>query len=303
MRPIARFLAVVSLAAALPPGARADDDDQRPPPPPRIEQAPARTPEARPAAPAPEVRRDEPGPYPRTVPAPYGRRYQPRPYYYRPHAWWGWGWGWYPLYACPEPPTPPPGQGYAPPPHDEADRITTRFSVYGAGRSNGYVGGLDFSLDGRYAGFDLDVNALASEPVTGPLHESGRDPATWGSAHFTWSLLAERSFRLRILTGGSMLSLPDSPAVADREWRGKTVYGPDVGVSGQIGLLGPLGIEGHARVTPFPVRVADTLIAATLHAGPLGLSGGWRWIDVAGDEKDAPKMSFRGPQVGLSLAF
>ncbi len=304
MRLNACLFAVAFLVTALPPVVRAQEAI---PPPPRT--APPPPPVARPAPP--------PAPYPRAVPAPrYGRPYSyaPRPYYYRPHFWWGsgWGWGWYPVYGyrAPPPPSAPPADGeYAPPPQiDPADRIYTRFSVYGAGQSerthdDGYVGGVSFGLDGRYTGFDIDVNAIGRESVTGPLHRSGSDPIAWGSAHITWSFVSERSVRLRAETGASMLSLPSSSAVQGQEWRGKTIFGPDVGVSGQIGLLGPVGIEGYARLTPFPVRVADTLIAATVHGGPVGLSAGWRWIDVAGDGIDAPKLMFRGPQVGLSVAF
>lgn len=290
MRLTASLFVTAILANALPAGARAQEER-----PPRVERTPPPAPDARAPAPAP-------GPYPRTAPAPRYVRPYPGPYYYRPHFWWGWGWGWgwYPLYGYAAAP-PPAAQGYEPRP--EADRIYTRFSLYGAGRTDGYVGGVDFGLDGRYVGFDFDVNAIARESVTGPLHETGSDPVTWGTGHFTWSVLSERSFRLRAETGVSILSLPNSQFVAAQQWRGKSVVGPDIGVSGQLGLVGPVGVEGHARLTPFPVRVADTLIAATVHGGPVGLSAGWRWIDVAGDGKDAPKLMFRGPQVGLSLAF
>lgn len=304
MRLTTSLFALAFLAAALPRGARAQVER-----PPRVDRAPppASDAGAPPYVRAPaEPRREAPGPYPRTAPAPrYGPRPYPGPYYsYRPHFWWGWGWGWgwYPLYGYRAYPPPPPGE-YAPLQRQEADRIYTRFSLYGAGQSDGYVAGVDFGLDGRYMGFDLDVNAIARERVTGPLHETGSDPATWGTAHLTWSFLSERSVRLRAETGVSMLDLPSSDFVVNQPWRGKTLVGPDVGVSGQLGLVGPLGIEGHARLTPFPVRVADTLIAATIHGGPLGLSAGWRWIDVAGNDKDAPKLRFRGPQAGLSLAF
>ncbi len=301
MRLTASALALGLLAAALPCAAHAQEERA-----PRAVPAPPPPPDARAPAPAARPSVPAPGYYPRPVPAP---RYpsRPYPYYYRPHSWWGWGWGWgwYPLYGYAYRPYQPLPPGAYPPPQqvDERDRIYTRFSLYGAGRNDGYVGGIDFGLDGRYTGFDLDVSAVAREAVTGPLHETGSDPVTWGTAHFTWSFLSQRSVRLRIETGASLLSLPDSQFVAAQQWRGKTIIGPDLGVSGQLGLVGPLGIEGHARLTPFPVRVADTLIAATVHGGPVGLSAGWRWIDVAGDEKDAPKLSFRGPQVGLSLAF
>jgi hypothetical protein len=292
MRLTTSLVALAFVAAALPGGAQS----QGLPPPPRVQRVPPPPPQPPPPG------TWAPAPYPRTVPAPP----QPQPYgyaYHPQHFWWGWGWGWgwYPLYGYPAPP--PPVEGHAPRPPQEADRIYTRFSLYGAGSTDGYVGGLDFGLDGHYLGFDMDVNAIAQESVTGPLHESESDPAAWGTAHVTWSIVSERSIRLRIETGGSMLSLPESRFVAGQPWSGSTIFGPDVGISGQFGLIGPLGIEGHARLTPFPVRVADTLIAATIHGGPVGLSAGWRWIDVAGDGRDAPKLMFRGPQVGLSLRF
>jgi hypothetical protein len=175
--------------------------------------------------------------------------------------------------------------------------------LYGAGRTDGYMGGLTFGLDSRFVGFDLDVAALARASFTGPLRASGSDPATWGTAHITWTFISDRSFRIRFETGASMLDLPSSPAVLDRAWRGKMVIGPDAGVSGQLGLTGPVGIEGYARITPFPVRIADTFVGVTIHGGPLGVNAGWRWVDIAGDEIRAPKTFFRGPQGGLVLAF
>ncbi len=306
--------ALASIAVMLP---RAAPAQEQPPPRPEVavppppaqlppvpEARPASPPpaEARPAYPPPDARREY-SPYPHTSPRPVPVH---PPYYYpppRPRYWWGygWGWGWYPVYRPVAPPPPPP-PGYAPAPREQ-ERIYTRFSLYAAGRSDGYMGGLSFGLEGRYAGLDADVAALAREPVTGPLHADGSDPLVWSTAHLTWSLVNERSVRLRLETGASFLALPDSPATRDREWRGQTLVGPDLGVSGQLGLAGPVGIEGHARLTPFPTRVADTFIGLAVHGGPLGLSAGWRWVDIAGDERTAPRTMFRGPQVGLVLAF
>ena len=79
---------------------------------------------------------------------------------------------------------------------------------------------------------------------------------------------------------------------------GKQVCGPDVDASVSCWLAGPLGLEGRARLTPFPVTVADTHTGLTLHDGPIGLTGGWRWVDLRGDGTDAPALMFRGPQWG-----
>jgi hypothetical protein len=303
MRLSLSLLALASLAVTLP---RAVQAQEAAPPRPEASAPRPPPPEVRPARPpAPDARR-ELSPYPRSGPRPVparpfaGPRHDPRPRY-----WWGWGWGygWYPLYPYRPGPQPPP-DGYArPQPPREQDRIFTRFSVYGAGRTDGYMGGLTFGLESRFVGFDLDVAALAREQVTGRLHADGSDPATWATAHLTWALISDPSFRLRLETGGSVLALPDSPATFDRPWRGKTLLGPDLGISGQLGLAGPVGIEGYARLTPFATRVADTFIGLTVHGGPLGVNAGWRWVDIAGDDRNAPKLMFRGPQVGLVLAF
>jgi len=295
MRLTTCLFAVASLAAALPQGTLAHDA----PPPPRV------------VAPAPPT----PPPPPREYRSPYPRAPVPRhgrPYHHH-RRYWGWGWGWYPLYPVyPVPPAPPPPSA---PPQDapgqaapvaerrEQDRIYTRFSLYGAGREDGYMAGLTFGLDTRAVGFNLDVSALAREHVTGQLRDDESDPATLANAHLTWTVLSDRSFRLRLETGVSMLDLPDSAVVVDQPWRGKTILGPNLGISGQLGMVGPIGIEGHARITPFPERIADTFLGLAVHGGPVGVSAGWRWVDVAGDGVDAPELMFRGPQVGLVLAF
>jgi hypothetical protein len=291
------LLALASIAV-LPCSALAQEER---PPRPAPDGAPA---EASPRAypPRPETPHREYGPYPRSGPRPApGRPYRVPPPAARPRYWWGWGWGWYPIYPVRPVSPPPPGESSTP--ATERDRLSTRFALYGAGRTDGYMAGLSFAIESRFVGVDADVSALARESVTGPLHRDGSDPATWSTAHLTWSLLNERSIRIRLETGGSILALPDSPAVAGQPWRGKTLLGPDVGVSGQLGLLGPLGVEGWARLTPFPTRVADTYLGLAVHSGPLGLDAGWRWVDIAGNEQDAPRMMFRGPQVGLALAF
>ena len=303
------LFAVASLATALPAATLAQDGR-----PPRVEvpPPPSDVPPPPPRAEPPPLPRAEPRPPPREYRSPYPRvpgpvpRHAPRHFHTRPR-WWGWGWGWYPLYPVyPVPPPPAYPPGHAAPTQAtprEQDRIYTRFSVYGAGRHDGYVAGLTFRLDSRFVGLDADVSALARESITGPLRDDESDPATLASAHVTWTLFSDRSFRLRAETGFSLLALPDSEVVIDQPWRGKTLVGPDVGISGQIGMVGPVGIEGYARITPFPERIVDTFVGLNVHGGPVGVSAGWRWVDIAGDGVDAPETFFRGPQVGLVLAF
>lgn len=255
--------------------------------------APAPAPPTRPAPQAAPARRSQPWVAPRAV-AVVGLPF-----------WWGWGlgWGYAPLY----PRYPRPNDGYGPqestPPLDP-DRIFTRLSATGAGTSSGAAGGLSLAIEGRTAGFEAGVDALAIDGVTGVAGTTGSDNALgWGSAHATWSFVSEDAYRLRLEVGGSMLSMPATGAFAGTTWAGKVAFGPDVGVSGQLGLVGPIGVEGHARLTPFPVPVADTRLALALRGGPLTFSAGWRSIQVAGNGTDAPEVHFSGPELGLSLVF
>jgi hypothetical protein len=301
-----------------------------------VRAGPAPAPGARysgPVAPAPApgaVTAPAPAPFPssrvRPLPAPYppgsGRpRYAPAPapgghprygggYPYGRYAplvpfaaplWfgWDWGWGYYPIYPRPEPGMIPEGE-----PQADPNRITTRLSAHGAAQDHGGVGGIAFGIDGRRLGFQAGVDAITLDTLTGTRSGFGGSSAIgWGTVHLTWSIVSEETYRIRLEAGGSMLSFPDVAALAGRRYAGSVVFGPNVGVSGHVGLLGPLGFEGHARVSPTPVQVSDLGAAAALRGGPLALTAGWRWIDVDGNGTDAPQLHFSGPEVGLSFLF
>lgn len=289
------------------------------PPPPSTRPAPA--PYARPAPSA----RPAPAPYrasPAPAPAPRGgRRYRT---YVGPGAagalafWGGWGWGWgyyplypaypaYPAYAQPYPGGPgPDGGGHYPPdagyPPVNPDRVFVRLGVAAAGMPDGAVGGFTLALDGRTAGFSASLDALAIDDVT-HFGDTDGDALGWGSAHFTWTVLADAAFRIRLELGGSMLSLPETGAFATTTRAGDVAFGPDVGFSAQLGLVGPIGIEGHARVTPLPIAVVDSRLALALRGGPFALTAGWRGIRVHGEEGEVPDVDFSGPELGLSFVF
>jgi hypothetical protein len=283
-----------------------------------------------PVAPAPAPRAavaPDPAPYPsprvRPIPAPYpassGRpRYAPAPGYGTPRHggyvvgydpfvpfvapfWfgWGWGWGYYPLYPRPEPGMIPEGE-----PQADPNRIATRLSVHGAAQDHGAVGGIAFGIDGRRLGFQAAVDAISLDTLTGGGAGFGHSSALgWGTMHLTWSLVSEAAYRVRLEAGGSMLSFPNAASLAGRPYAGSVVFGPNLGVSGHVGLVGPLGIEGHARISPTPVTISDVAGALALRGGPLAITGGWRWIDVAGNGTDAPQLHFSGPEIGLSFLF
>jgi hypothetical protein len=285
MRAATVALLAVSLLAPTAAGAEGEHHGARPAP----RRARAAAPAPHPTVPAPP--RGAPGTVvllPRYV-------YDPFFYGFAP-IWWGWGWGWgyYPLYPRPQ-------YGYAPP---QVTRITSRLDVFGGGtlQRGGAAAGLMAAIEGERLGGDMNLDGFYRGPgVLGPGRGTFfRSSSTYvhGSAHFTAALVATDVARLRGEIGGAFLAWPDRGPDA-----GLTTGGPDIGLSGQLGLVGPLGVEGYARLMPIPVPVMDALVALAFRVGPVGINAGWRELDVYKGSVNAARFSFAGPQAGLGFQF
>jgi len=210
--------------------------------------------------------------------------------------WWGWSWGYgyYPLYPHPLPPP-----GGAPP--AEASRIWTKISAAGAISGDSDAGGVSLLVEGRragmYASFDrFDLSSGGALPSTSPA-------LGLTTVNAVYAVASSGAFRVRLEVGGSALSIPSTGVYAGAPYAGTVAFGPDVGFSGQVGLVGPIGVEAHARFTPWPVPVTDVRSALALRAGPFALTGGWRAIQVSGDGTDGPEGWFDGPEFGVQARF
>jgi hypothetical protein len=307
----------------------------RPAPPPRTGTV---SPGVRPA-PVPGGARYGPGGYPHSY-YPYYPYYPYSHYPYYPY-WafgvgvgfglgWGWGYPSYPYYPYypdyspyayypPNAPYPPYAAPYQPPPAQvvppsEAPpvHVTRLLSLQGGAFDEGGVGALALGIDGQRLGLQVSLAGVGEDRLRGlPDHAA---IVGWGLAHATWSFLSGDRYRMRLEAGVSMLYMPDSDAFKDQPYAETLAVGPSLGVSGHVGIVGPFGIEGHARLTPTPVPVADTRLAAALLGGPFAVTLGWRYIDVSGDDlrdflglgahpEDAPKIQYSGPELGLSFRF
>ncbi len=277
----------------------------------RATSTPRAAPAPRPTAPAPAApggpRATAPGVAHPVFPAPppgtqrYRYPYRGYPYYpyYYPYYtvpfWWGWGWGWgyYPLYPQPAYPVR----------EAETRRITTQLTVTGGPTraywsgitSNEVAGGVELLIDAPRFGFGAAIDGFNLGSSYTGLGSSGA--LALGSMHATFGIASGPVGRLRAEVGGTVVSWPDTI-----NYPGATSVGPDVGLSGHVGLIGPLGIEGHARYTPFPRYVVDLEGSLALRFGPVGLKGGWRDLSVGGDSLQ-PSLRFYGPQLGLSFLF
>ncbi len=242
-----------------------------------------------------------PAPFPGTrgFRGPYYRSYY-YPYYYPYYAapfWWGlgWGWGYYPSY-------PQPAYPVAAPP-EETRKVVAQLAVTGGPTraywsgitSNEVMGGVELHVDGPRFGLGAAVDGFSlGSSYSGP---SSRTTLALGSAHLTIPIASGEVGRLRAELGGTVVSWPDTFS-----YYGASSLGPDVGVSGHVGLVGPLGIEGHARYTPFPRYVVDLEGSLALRFGPVAPKIGWRDVSVGG-ESPQPSLRFYGPQLGLSFVF
>jgi hypothetical protein len=289
-------------------------DRGRPPPPasasstPEPAGAPAAAPaEARPARPPPSSSASRPprppdqgGPPPgHAGPPPPGGWAPPPPVYYPPPFWWGfgWGWGYYPLYPYYGDPMP----GYAiatSPPAEQVTAIVRAIGAAGSGDSSAV--GMAFVVDSSRGGFDLSFDAFA--PSQGGVMAGGLDGSQdaygLGSGHFAYPILEGATYRVRLQAGASWLSVPSSAYGGQAD-----ALGFDLGGSANLGLFGPIGLEGHAHYTPYPVKIVDLRAAVALRAGQFALLGGYRVIDVAQDSRTGPAARFEGPEFGLGFIF
>jgi hypothetical protein len=188
-------------------------------------------------------------------------------------------------------------------PPEAPHRVTTVLSLALSGAPEGGAAGVGLVIDGRRGGFQASIDAVGSDALSDDPALDGTAAIGWGTMHATFALASDPYLRLRLELGGSMLSMPDSGALAGRRYAGDVAFGPSLGASGRLRLAGPLGLEGHLRVTPLPVPVGDARLALALRGGPVAFTFGWRALTVAGDEVDAPELRVNGVEVGLALVF
>jgi hypothetical protein len=178
--------------------------------------------------------------------------------------------------------------------------VVSSLGLSGTG-GGGFAGGLAFGVEGPRAGARLSIDAISPDRIDHAPRLDQTDALGWGTLNATWALLAGPAGRLRLELGGSMLSIPATGSYAAARYGGTTVFGPDAGLSGELHLVGPLGLEAHGRVTPFPVPVVDAGLALALRGGPFAFTAGVRDLELSGTAARGPKARVLGPELGLAL--
>jgi hypothetical protein len=148
----------------------------------------------------------------------------------------------------------------------------------------------------------LDLAADVFAPSRGGVMTddlwSAENPYGLATVHADYLLLEGPFYGLNLQAGGSWLTVPASASGGQAD-----ALGFDLGAAAHVGLIGPLGLEGHARVTPFPVRVVDLRAAAAFRVSQLSLLVGYRAIDVAADSRTGPAARFQGIEIGVGLTL
>jgi hypothetical protein len=234
----------------------------------------------------------------RTVHAATPVRYDDGGYYGRPgfryRLRFGWGFGYYPFwygpawygqYAYYPGAYDAPGVAYEPP-----------FVVTVGAQAQLVAQGATFGAAAAFEGARWGFNAQATGVFAQTADGSGLiDTYKLFNGYLTYALLSDPRGRIRI-EGGVATAFAPNLAVA----------GPSIGVSGVVGLIGPLGIEGQFHLTPVPYQEVDWSTDATVALGPVGLRAGWRQIYL-NDEGYADGVVhqelFNGPFVGVGVSF
>ena len=193
-----------------------------------------------------------------------------------------------PVYV-PAPP-PPPVIVEAPPSVAPARRsvdLDLRLDLQGF-RSGGAAGGR-LLLEGTSLGLDVGLTGIVAraDDGTGELDGIGLLDVS-----LTWAPVSGERGRLRIEGGLAMAFAPSMIAAA-----------PQLGLSGEVRIVGPLGIEGSVRGVAWPYRSVDWHAALQLTFGVFNLRAGVRqvWLDDAGLVGTPHTDNFLGPWVGVGV--
>ena len=114
-------------------------------------------------------------------------------------------------------------------------------------------------------------------------------------AHLTFAPIVGERGRIRIEAGAAMAEGLD----------GVFMFGPDVGLSGDIRILGPFGLFANGHATFWPYHRWDVYGGLFAKLWVFRLEAGWREMHMKADLKDGEVMcdKWSGPYVGMTLVF
>ncbi len=213
----------------------------------------------------------------------------------KPVRFTGLGYGYYPAFWCRG------WYGAFPGLNDDLDAKTVSFAVLdhpfsvgvtAAAQLNQQGGALELAIASEGRRFGLAARGLMLA-LNRAGAVGGNDETSVINVHVTFAVVSDPRGRLRIEGGFAEAFAPQT-----------TSPGLSLGISGALGVAGPVGIEVSAQLTPIPYHQYDLHGAATVAFANAGLSLGWRTLYFDGlgplDEYHDHAV-FNGPFVALSL--
>jgi hypothetical protein len=150
--------------------------------------------------------------------------------------------------------------------------------------------GVSLAYEGRRWGFNLN-GAMT-------IHQNDQNQQTRiriVDAHLVFAPITGPRGRIRIEAGASMAEGLD----------GVFMFGPDVGLSGDVRIVGPFGVFGAARGTFWPYTRWDVYGGLFVKAWFLRVELGWREMRLNGKLQDGTAVcdKWSGPFLGTTLVF
>jgi len=168
--------------------------------------------------------------------------------------------------------------------------IRSELRLDGSAMKEGGSAGIRVIVEGLRLGFDAGFSGIIVNAVDGSGAVVSKGLL---DANFTVSPLTGERGRLRVEAGLGAIFLPCMSGA-----------GPDLGVSGELRILGPFGVEGSVRTVPWPYRSLDWHAAVQMWLHHFDVRVGVRqvYIDDQGRVNGIRHTdSSFGPWVGVGL--
>ncbi|MBI5542250.1 MAG: hypothetical protein HY901_00050 [Deltaproteobacteria bacterium] len=195
----------------------------------------------------------------------------------------------------PMPPAPPPAPVVRKEPEPRLGR--TMIGMIAQGNTDHASVGLGLTVEGRRWGFNLNGAGTVYGAGIGYNDTTGvtrRARFKLIDAHLVFAPFTGARGRVRVEAGAAA-------ALADQAF----MIGPDFGVSGDIRIVGPLGLLASAHGTFSPFSRYDVFGGVFAKLWVLRVEGGWRQMWLEGDLENGQKVCDRwsGPYLGATLIF
>ncbi|HYO53397.1 hypothetical protein [Archangium sp.] len=177
-------------------------------------------------------------------------------------------------------------------PEESRSPVMVRMGVEANALREGGAVALNLGIEERRWGISTRLTALALNTDDG---SEGMDHLQLADVNVTFAPLAGARGRLRLEAGVAMARAPDV-----------TFIGPNLALSFERCLFGPLDVEGRLQWVPYPHLQLDGQAGLAVHLGVLTLRAGWRGLlldDRGHVDGVVHRDKMGGPFGGLGLHF